>query len=177
MVTCGYTLEATADLSWCRPDPAIRLRSPVDVHALTIEAVRDGPVCTLILRGDIAAARGLGHVLPAPARRAASPVGFRDTSRLTDEGCRLASDWLATHMMSAGTGTRTGGAPSGLLTNQAGASVASAMSTSALRPHGVHGRTAARPSGSYLRRAVSAFLAEMPGSEVVTAWLRPGSAR
>jgi anti-anti-sigma factor len=25
----------------------------MDVHALTIEAVRDGPVCTLILRGDL----------------------------------------------------------------------------------------------------------------------------
>jgi hypothetical protein len=24
----------------------------MDVHALTIEAVRDGPVCTLVLRGD-----------------------------------------------------------------------------------------------------------------------------
>jgi hypothetical protein len=25
----------------------------MDVHALTIEAVRDGPVCTLLLRGDL----------------------------------------------------------------------------------------------------------------------------
>ena len=75
----------------------------MDVHALTIEAVRDGPVCTLILRGDIAAARGLEHVLPVVARLAASPVGFRETSRLIDEGYRLASDWLASHMMSAST--------------------------------------------------------------------------
>jgi hypothetical protein len=65
----------------------------MDVHALTIEAVHDGPVCR-----------------------------------------------LATHMMPVGTGTQTD------------------------------------PSDRYLRRAVSAFLAEVPGSEVVTARLRRGSA-
>jgi anti-anti-sigma regulatory factor len=32
--------------------PANRLRSE-DAHALTIKTVRDGPICTLILRGDL----------------------------------------------------------------------------------------------------------------------------
>jgi NTE family protein len=143
---------------------------PLAYHAL-------GQILGAAARGDLAAARGPVHVLPAPSSRAASPVDFRDTSRLIDEGYRLAADWLASHMMPAGTGTRTGLAPAGLLTNQAGASAAAAMSTPALYPHGVHASTADRPSGSCLQRAVSAFLAVMPGSEVVTAWLRPGPAR
>src|ERR1700728_3438470 len=129
---------------------------PLAYHAL-------GQILGAAARGDLAAARGPVHVLPAPSSRAASPVDFRDTSRLIDEGYRLAADWLASHMMPAGTGTRTGLAPAGLLTNQAGASAAAAMSTPALYPHGVHASTADRPSGSCLQRAVSAFLAVMPG--------------
>jgi NTE family protein len=144
---------------------------PLAYHAL-------GQILGAAARGDMAAARGPLHVLPAPNSQAASPVDFRDTSRLIDEGYRLASDWLASRMMPTGTGTRAGRAPAVLPTNQAaGAPAASMISRSALRPHAVHAPAADRPSGSYLRRAVSAFLAEMPGSEVVTAWLRPGSAR
>jgi hypothetical protein len=54
---------------------------------------------------------------------------------------------------------------------------AAAASRFAVHPDGFHARTAARPSGSYLGRAVSAFRAAMPDSEAITARLRPGSAR
>jgi anti-anti-sigma factor len=37
----------------------------VDVHALTIEAVRDGPVCTLILRGDLDLSAASGFLAQA----------------------------------------------------------------------------------------------------------------
>jgi NTE family protein len=46
---------------------------------------------------DLAAARGPVHVLPAPDSGVASPVDFRDTARLIDEGYRLATEWLASH--------------------------------------------------------------------------------
>jgi hypothetical protein len=64
------------------------------------------------------------HVLPAPSSQAASPFDFRDTSRLIDEGYRLASNWLATRMMSVGTGTQSDGVAYALLADQAGAFVA-----------------------------------------------------
>jgi NTE family protein len=144
---------------------------PLAYHAL-------GQILGAVARSDMAAARGPVHVLPAPTSLAASPVDFRDTARLMDEGYRLATDWLASSKMPAGVGTRTDGTPAGLLAGQpAGAPAAAAMRMSALRPDGFHARTAARPSGSYLRRAVSAFRAAMPDSEAVTARLRPGSAR
>src|ERR1700722_6998813 len=50
-----------------------------------------------VARRDLAAARGPVHVLPAPEARAVSPVDFRDTARLIDEGGRLATGWLASH--------------------------------------------------------------------------------
>ena len=37
----------------------------MDVHALTIEAVRDGPVCTLVLRGDLDLSEASGFVTQA----------------------------------------------------------------------------------------------------------------
>jgi anti-anti-sigma regulatory factor len=37
----------------------------MDVHALTIEAVRDGPVCTLVLRGDLDLSGASGFVTQA----------------------------------------------------------------------------------------------------------------
>jgi NTE family protein len=113
---------------------------PLAYHAL-------GQILGAAARADMAAARGPVHLLPAPASRATSPVDFRDTSRLIDEGYRLAAGWLASHIMPAGTSTRTDGAWSGLLASH------------------------------HLRRAVSALRAEMPGPEVFTARLRPGSAR
>ena len=50
-----------------------------------------------VARRDLSAARGPVHVLPAPDSRAGSPVDFRDTARLIDEGYRLATGWLAGH--------------------------------------------------------------------------------
>ena len=37
----------------------------MDMHALTIEAVRDGPVCTLILRGDLDLSAASGFLTQA----------------------------------------------------------------------------------------------------------------
>jgi len=44
---------------------------------------------------NVAAARGPVHVLPAPSSQTTSPVDFRDTSRLIDQGHQLAARWLA----------------------------------------------------------------------------------
>jgi hypothetical protein len=35
------------------------------------------------------------HVLPAPSSQTTSPVDFRDTSRLIDQGYQLTAGWLA----------------------------------------------------------------------------------
>ena len=50
-----------------------------------------------VARHDLTAAHGTVHVLPAPDSGAGSPVDFRDTTRLIDEGYRLATGWLASH--------------------------------------------------------------------------------
>jgi hypothetical protein len=47
------------------------------------------------------------HVLPAPGSQATSPVDFHDTSRLIDEGYRLAAGWLAAQPARAGASPRT----------------------------------------------------------------------
>jgi NTE family protein len=166
--TVAYVLPAAVcDVAQSLPRGPL----PLAYHAL-------GQVLGAVARGDLAAAGGLVHVLPAPSSQAASPVDFRDTSRLIDEGYRLASDWLAARMMPADAGTRTGRAPAGLLATQAaGASEAAEISRFALRPHGFHAWTDARTSGTYRRRVVSALHAAMTGAEVITAQLRPGSAR
>jgi NTE family protein len=52
-------------------------------------------VLSAVGRRDLAAAHGPVHLLPAPASRTGSPVAFRDTARLIDEGYRLAAGWLA----------------------------------------------------------------------------------
>jgi hypothetical protein len=44
------TVGVTADLIWCRPDPANRFEA-MEEHALMVKALRDGPVCALILSG------------------------------------------------------------------------------------------------------------------------------
>jgi hypothetical protein len=46
---------------------------------------------------NVAAARGPVHVLPAPSTQTTSPVDFRDTSRLIDQGRQLTARWLASH--------------------------------------------------------------------------------
>jgi NTE family protein len=77
---------------------------PLAYHALS-------QILSLAARGDIAAARGSVHVLPTPDSQAASLVDFRDTSRLIDEGYRLAADWLADHMTQSAVGPRTAAFP------------------------------------------------------------------
>jgi NTE family protein len=74
---------------------------PLACHALS-------QLLEVAARGDVAASRGLVHVLPAPGSRATSPVDFRDTARLIDEGYRLAAGWLDRHVMQAGAGPGTG---------------------------------------------------------------------
>jgi NTE family protein len=73
---------------------------PLAYHALN-------QLLVLAARNDVAAARGPVHVLPAPASQAASPVDFRDTARLIDEGYRLAAAWLAGHPTQVGSSLRT----------------------------------------------------------------------
>jgi NTE family protein len=73
---------------------------PLAYHALS-------QILGLVARGDVAASRGLVHVLPAPGSRATSPVDFRDTARLIGEGYRLAAGWLAGQVTQAGAGPGT----------------------------------------------------------------------
>jgi NTE family protein len=61
-----------------------------------------GQVLDSVARSDVAAAGGPVYVLPAPVSEASHPVDFRDTSRLIDEGYRLAADWLAAPAVPAG---------------------------------------------------------------------------
>jgi NTE family protein len=61
-----------------------------------------------VARRDIAAAQGTVNILPAPHSRAGNPVDFRDTARLIDDGYRLATEWLADHMLPAGIPARPG---------------------------------------------------------------------
>lgn len=44
---------------------------------------------------NVAAARGPVHILPVPSSQTTSPVDFRDTSRLIDQGHQLTTRWLA----------------------------------------------------------------------------------
>lgn len=68
-----------------------------------------GQILDSVARRDVAAARGPVHLLPAPRSPATNPVDFRDTSRLIDEGYRLAVGWLASQPLPAGVvGQRTG---------------------------------------------------------------------
>jgi NTE family protein len=77
---------------------------PLAYHALN-------QILSLAARGNIAAARGPVHVLPAPGSQTASPVDFRDTPRLIDEGYRLAAGWLADHQTRAGVSPGTAAFP------------------------------------------------------------------
>ena len=75
-------------------------RGPLPVAFLALGHIRES-----LARNQVAAARGPVHVLPAPAGRAASPVDFRDTSRLISDGYRLANNWLASHIWQAAPGS------------------------------------------------------------------------
>jgi NTE family protein len=77
---------------------------PLAYHALS-------QILSLAARGDMAASRGFVYVLPAPGSQTASPVDFRDTSRLIDEGYQLAAGWLAGHTTRAGAGPRVAAFP------------------------------------------------------------------
>jgi NTE family protein len=89
-----YVLPAAA----CGVGPPLP-RGPLPLAFRALAQVLDS-----VARGDVAAARGPVHVLPAPGTAAASPVDFRDTSRLIDEGYRLAVGWLESDLMRAGVG-------------------------------------------------------------------------
>jgi NTE family protein len=92
-----YVLPAAGDdVAQSRPRGPLALA----YHAL-------GQILDSADRRDVAAARGPVHVLPAPSSGATNPVDFRDTPRLIDEGYRLATDWLADHVMPAGSDART----------------------------------------------------------------------
>jgi NTE family protein len=67
---------------------------PLALHAL-------GQLLGTVARHELAAARGTVHVLPAPSTPVISPVDFRGTARLIDEGYRAAA-----------TGQRTDSQPS-----------------------------------------------------------------
>lgn len=61
---------------------------PLAFHALS-------QVLSSVTATNVAAARAPVHVLPAPSTRTTSPVDFRDTSRLIDQGHQLTARWLA----------------------------------------------------------------------------------
>jgi NTE family protein len=148
----SYVLPAaTSDVAQSLPRGPV----PLACHAL-------GQILGSAARSDMTAARGPVHILPAPSGSATNPVDFRDTSRLIDEGYRLTTDWLANHLPQSHAGARTGMLPSpGILPGQPQAAAEPATTSSrVLRQHACavpRVRTAARPSGRYLRRAVSAF--------------------
>src|SRR5580692_4822217 len=61
---------------------------PLAFHALS-------QVLGSVAATNVAAARGPVHVLPAPSSQTTSPVDFRDTPRLIDQGYQLTARWLA----------------------------------------------------------------------------------
>ena len=61
---------------------------PLAFHALS-------QVLGSVAATNVAAARGPVHVLPSPSSQTTSPVDFRDTSRLIDQGHQLTARWLA----------------------------------------------------------------------------------
>jgi hypothetical protein len=68
--------------------PPPRRPLPLAFHALS-------QVLSSVAATNVAAARGPVHVLPAPSTHTTSPVDFRDTSRLIDQGHQLTARWLA----------------------------------------------------------------------------------
>jgi NTE family protein len=68
--------------------PPPRRPLPLAFHALS-------QVLGSVTATNVAAARGPVHVLPAPSTPTTSPVDFRDTARLIDQGYQLTAGWLA----------------------------------------------------------------------------------
>jgi NTE family protein len=81
--TVSYILPSAAPSALLAPRGA----APLALHALNHLLLHAS-------HGDLAAARGQVHLLPAPAAATSNPLAFRDARRLIDEGYRLASDWL-----------------------------------------------------------------------------------
>lgn len=93
-----------ARVSYVLPAAACGFAQPPPMGALPLAYRAVGQILDPAARGDLAAACGPVYVLPAPGGRATSPVDFRGTSRLIDEGYRLPSAWLASHAIRAGAG-------------------------------------------------------------------------
>jgi NTE family protein len=104
--TVTYVLPAA---SWDDTQPP-RGPFPQAYHALS-------QILDSAARRDLAAALGPVHTFPAPRSRVANVVDFRDTTRLIDEGYRLATDWLAGHMLQAGTDAPAEMSPPDLVTH------------------------------------------------------------
>jgi hypothetical protein len=66
------------------------LRSLGDLRSRYGGVSADAPV----LQGEALGARVI-YVLPSPSSQTTSPVDFRDTSRLIDQGHQLTARWLA----------------------------------------------------------------------------------
>jgi NTE family protein len=96
-----YVLPAAADDATQSPPHG---PMPLAYHALN-------QMLSLAARSDVAATRGPVHMLPAPGSQATSPVDFHDTSRLIDEGYRLAVRWLAAKPTQVGASPRRAAFP------------------------------------------------------------------
>jgi NTE family protein len=83
--TVTYVLPAAVDEA-----PRPQAASPLFLAYRALGQILDG-----IARRDTAAARGRVLTLPTVTSRAASPVDFRDTSRLIAAGYDAAAQWLA----------------------------------------------------------------------------------
>lgn len=83
--TVSYVLPAA---TWDVAQPLPHRPLPQAYHALR-------QLLDAAARRDVAGAQGAVHLLPAPSTRIVSPIDFRDTARLIDEGYRLATGWLA----------------------------------------------------------------------------------
>jgi NTE family protein len=101
-----------ARVSYVLPAAACDVAQPVPGRPLPLALHALGQLLGSAARSEIAAARGTVHILPAPSTPVISPVDFRDTARLIDEGYQLATGWLAPHPAAAGTGQRTDPQPS-----------------------------------------------------------------
>jgi hypothetical protein len=74
----------------------------MDAHALTIKTVRDGPVCTLMLCGDL------------DLLETGMPDGFQGLAAVRDRLCNFRPAALAGVVPPAGSRSAAGSAPAGL---------------------------------------------------------------
>jgi NTE family protein len=102
-----------AQVTYVLPSAAYSAAQPLPHGPLPLAYHALSQILGLVARGDVAASRGLVHVLPAPDSTATSPVDFRDTARLIEEGYRLAAGWLAGHETQAAAGIQAQCSPVG----------------------------------------------------------------